>query len=230
MEESVAEPITNQVALRDYIDTLFAERQRALGGALETRDTMIGDLRDFMLAQFEEKQKALDAALTAQKEAVVKAEVATDRIATRAQADQEALRGEMAERLSALRRELEAATAAQKRELESVTSAQKEAVVKQEAATEKRFESVNEWRAQSADRERSQQEDRALLAASFMPREVAESQMGTLRGQVTDLRSAADKGAGAHTGVSELQGKALLLVAAIAGLLGALLGTGHVFG
>jgi hypothetical protein len=172
----------------------------AIEAKLTTRDVQIEDLRTFtvaqiegvlafVLAQFEEKQKALDAALTAQKEAVTKAEIATDRIALRAQADQEALRGEMSERLAALRGVLELATAAQK-----------EAVLKQEQATERRFEGVNEWRAQSADRERSQAEDRAKLNATFIPREVADAQFAALRHQLTLQQTAAADSTGERHG------------------------------
>ena len=72
------------------------------------------DWRVYVDAIGEERQRALEAALLAAKEAVTKAETATERIAARALADQAALREEMGERLSALRRELEAATSAQK--------------------------------------------------------------------------------------------------------------------
>lgn len=157
-------------------------------------------LRQYVEALFEQKDKALDAALASQKEAVAKAEVATDRIALRAQADQHALREETSERLGALRRELEAATLAQK-----------EAVLKQEQATERRFDGVNEWRDQSADRERSSAEERAKLQASFMLKEVAENQFvqlrvtsdgrfDVLRDQITALGSRMDTFGGVDQG------------------------------
>jgi hypothetical protein len=152
-----------------------------------------------------EKQRALDAALAAQKEAVVKAEIATDRIAARAMSDQEALRGEMAERLSALRRELEAATAAQK-----------EAVIKAETATEKRFESVNEWRDQSADRERTQQEDRAKLEGAFIRREVIEAQLASIRDEMVTLRSRSDVSAGGDQSNALLWTRMLSIAAVLA--------------
>jgi hypothetical protein len=139
------------------------------------------DWRDYVDSMQAEKQRALDAALAAQKEAVGKAELATDRIAATARTDQAALREEMGVRLTALRRELEAATAAQK-----------EAVLKAEKATELRFESVNEWRDQSADRERSQQEERGKLYASFVLREVADTQYGLLIDRVDSIEKRLD--------------------------------------
>jgi hypothetical protein len=178
---------------------------------LARRDTMIGDLRDFVLAQFEEKQKALDAALTAQKEAVTKAEIATDRIALRAQSDQEALRGEMSERLAALRGVLELAT-----------ESQKEAVLKQERTNELRFDGVNEWREQSADRERSQAQERATLSASFILREVAEAQFDGIRKEVGVLRDSSSHGAGVRAGISQLEAKAIQWISGAAAVITAI--------
>ena len=156
-----------------------------------------------------EKQRALDAALAAQKEAVLKAEVATERIAARAMSDQQALREEIGERLAALRRELE-----------SATQAQKEAVLKAEVATEKRFEGTNEWRAQSADRERSQQEQMAHLAATFMPREVADATIAAIGVQVAALQSRMDtmtgRTQGTDTGWTRFFASGMLLIALLA--------------
>ena len=56
------------------------------------------------------------------------------------------------------------------------------AVAKAETATEKRFDAVNEFRAQLADQ-----------ASSFMPREVAEA-------QIADLKSRLDKMSGSALG------------------------------
>jgi hypothetical protein len=80
------------------------------------------------------------------------------------------------ERLEALRREMSI-----------ITDASSQAINKAEAATEKRFEAVNEWRGQSADRERSQQEQSGILMSTFMPREVAEAQLSEVRRSVADL-------------------------------------------
>lgn len=156
--------------LRQFIEALTNERERAVQKANAIELERIQAVRIQVESLFAEKQKALDAALTAQKEAVSKAELATDRIAARAAGDQDALRGEMTERLAALRRELESATAAQK-----------EAVIKQEQANERRFETTNEWRAQSADRERSSTEERVKLQATFMLKEVADNQFSQIR-------------------------------------------------
>ena len=127
------------------------------------------ELREYVEALFDQKDKALDAALAAQKEAVVKAEIATDRIAARAQADQEALREQMGERLTSLRRELESAVATQK-----------EAVQKAETATEKRLTAMNEFRDALSDQ-----------SATMMPRREFEQAHNELLRQVAELRNRA---------------------------------------
>ncbi len=184
--------------LREHISHQVQQIQSALESAGLLEQERIDAVRTTVEALFAEKQKALDAALTAQKEAVSKAELATDRIAARAAGDQDALRGEMTERLAAVRRELEQATAAQK-----------EAVIKQEDANERRFESVNEWRAQSADRERSQAEERNKLQSTFMLKEVADTQLDQIR-KTADSRYEAVREliAGTTSRVDGITGKA----------------------
>jgi hypothetical protein len=63
--------------------------------------------------------------------------------------------------------------------VDAALNAAKEAVTKQEAASEKRFESVNEFRAQMGDQQRT-----------LMPRPEAELRMGSLEGRVADLAKA----------------------------------------
>lgn len=61
--------------------------------------------------------------------------------------------------------------AAQERALDAALKSVGNAVEKQEIANEKRFESANEWRGQSADRERTQQEQIASFGRTLLPRE-----------------------------------------------------------
>jgi chromosome segregation ATPase len=78
------------------------------------------------------------------------------------------------------------------------------AITKANETTEERFKSANEWRAQSADRERTQAEAHAVLTATFMRTDTAdarftglrasiESQVSELRRLVTDLNSKISK-------------------------------------
>jgi hypothetical protein len=80
-----------------------------------------------------------------------------------------------------------------KREMELITDAAATAITKVEAATDKRFEGVNEWRGQSADRERSQQEELAKLTSQFSLREVVDAQITDLRRSLEDLRDKVNK-------------------------------------
>jgi hypothetical protein len=188
-------------SLRENLDQRGAETRERI----ETVRVQLHALDVYIRDLFEEKQKALDAALIAQKEAVVKAETATERIASRAQNDTEALRDDTTERLAALRRELEAATLAQKRELELATGAQREAIIKAEIATEKRFESTDEWRTQSLERERSQGEERAALAGAFLPRETFQTQQAANSLWRESVEARLNLGSGAQAGRRESQ-------------------------
>ena len=131
-------------------------------------------LKEFANRVFEEQQKAsalalakVDAVQTAQQRAV---EVALGQLEQRIQAVQ----NQAADRIDAMRREAKAAL-----------SAAELAISKSEVATERRFESVNEFRAQLSDQVRL-----------FMPREVAEARIDDLRrtsdGRLEEIRSRMD--------------------------------------
>ncbi len=78
---------------------------------------------------------------------------------------------------------------AARRETTIIHEASTKAIEKAEAASEKRFESVNEFRQQLSDQ-----------ANLFMPREVADTQIETLRKQVQDNTKRIDTTQGAKTG------------------------------
>jgi hypothetical protein len=142
------------------------------------------DLRSAEAVCIKELMDARFAALTEHVESAVRsitdASVAADRLSV---ARREALdhRIETAilignERLQAVRREMEL-----------ITEAAAMAIAKAEVATEKRFESVNEWRGQSADRERTMQEQNTALATTYLPREVAEAQFAEFRRTLVEM-------------------------------------------
>ena len=66
--------------------------------------------------------------------------------------------------------------------------ASQDAIVKAEKLAEKKFDDANEWRGQSADRERTQKEQIANLTTTFIPREVADTQFIQLNKQMRDLQ------------------------------------------
>jgi len=91
------------------------------------------------------------------------------------------LESRLEERYATQTKAMETALAAAQKAVETAMTSAEKAVTKAEMANEKRFEAANEWRGQSADRERSQQEQLANLTATLLPREVAEPQFNELR-------------------------------------------------
>jgi len=96
---------------------------------------------------------------------------------------------------------------AQEQAVNNALTSAKEAVAKAENATEKRFDAVNEFRAQLADQ-----------ARDFMPRKEAEIQIATLMDKVAALTGTRSQGANAVVGymVGALSFIALLVTVGIA--------------
>lgn len=82
-----------------------------------------------------------------------------------------------------------------RREAHDRAVATEQAIQKADAATEKRFSAVNEFRAQLADQ-----------AANFMPREVADAQINEVRKQITALTARLDLSAGKSAGSQQAIG------------------------
>jgi hypothetical protein len=112
------------------------------------------------------------------------------------------------ERVSGLRREITLAY-----------ESSEKAILKQEAANEKRFAGVNEWRGQSLDRERTVQETLAQLTGTFLPREVADKQLDAIELRISKLEKGEAGNLGRRLGVQASTGA---IVTAI-GLLGVIL-------
>ena len=172
------------VSWKEYHDTSVA--------AIEVQ---IHSLKEFVNRVFEEQQKA-DALSLAKIDTV---QVAQQRAveAALAQLDQhiQAVQTQSTDRIEALRREAKAAL-----------EAAEMAISKSEVATERRFESVNEFRAQLSDQVRL-----------FMPREVAEARIEDvrrlsdgrfeeIRGRMAALQTRLDQASGASGGISRSVG------------------------
>lgn len=87
-----------------------------------------------------------------------------------------------------------------RREREIVTAAQTLAISKADVATEKRFEGVNEWRAQSADRERAHREQATAMQEQFARREVLDAQLNEVRKLAQDAKDMASGTTSMRTG------------------------------
>ena len=79
------------------------------------------------------------------------------------------------ERFAAQEKALDAALLERDKSLAAALAAAKEAVIKAEQTNEKKFDNANEWRGQSADRERTQQEQLATFGRTLLPRETFDS-------------------------------------------------------
>jgi len=109
--------MTDVVELRDYIEAMLAEQQRALVMAAAERDRAAEVLRD-------EQRRALQVAEAEREKSAAALRAGTDRA--------------IADNYERLREQLEA----MRREISAAQASSKEAIVKAEAANEKRFEAM----------------------------------------------------------------------------------------
>lgn len=93
----------------------------------------------------------------------------------------------MDQTMALLRELLESRIESCRRETRLLLESSERAISKAEAANEKRFEEVDQWRTLQIDRERTEQEQLSALLGTFIPREVAEAQIAELRRTVADL-------------------------------------------
>lgn len=107
----------------------------------------------------------------------------------------EALRDHISNQIAQLAAALVSADMLEQERIRTVTArldtqfdAAQKAIAKADTATEKRFEGVNEWRAQSADRERTQAEQLALFTSEFIRLDVHKAEMGQLQRQIGELK------------------------------------------
>lgn len=83
---------------------------------------------------------------------------------------------------------LDQSIASVKQEMILISEASDRAIIKSEIATEKRFDAVNEFRAQLADQ-----------SSTFLPREVADAQFGDIRKRLDQATERINIEAGAHS-------------------------------
>lgn len=194
----------DQISIREYIDSQIADVRRAAELALQNAHGEAVPLREFFEAVLDEQRRGM---VVAEQEREKAAKALRDELARAIEEGDKALRDHILQQVHQIRAALEAAnileverfnqaqahidataaTAEQhvaqlRREREIVTGAQMEAIQKAESATEKRFESVNEFRAQLND-----------VIGQFMPREVADAQFSELRRSISDLAEKVNK-------------------------------------
>lgn len=130
--------------IKEYVESILAEKDRAIEKAADEREKAAAALRE----QLSDRIAAGDANLR-------------EHIA--AQISQLRQMVEASERIAAQRHD------ALQREAKIQHDADQAAIAKAEHANEVRFAAANEWRGQSADRERTQQEQIASFVATLTP-------------------------------------------------------------
>ncbi|MDQ3349667.1 MAG: hypothetical protein M3545_17105 [Acidobacteriota bacterium] len=130
------------------------------------------------------------------------------------------LREHMSQQVQAVGQQIAAAT----RDSEIRANEAEKAILKQETATERRFESANEWRGQSLDRERSQEAQMSKLAATFAPREVLDAKVQDLEKRIEVCTRRLDQSGGQKQGETEATTARQVSNGAIVGIISALVG------
>ena len=169
------------VALRDYVEALFNEQQRATEMAEREREKAATVLRSEQLRTQQ----------TAEQERAKSADALAASLAQSIREGDERLREHITQQV----KQIEAALAAAQRETLIQHEASEKAIAKAEAANEKRFGSVNEFRVQLADQ-----------ATLFLPREVFDAQFADLNKRVGANTDNINTTIGKSAGVSSTVG------------------------
>lgn len=170
--------------LKAHVLAIFEERRRAVEVASEEREKAARALAETLAEQIRQGDQALRDHIEQQVQQIRAALVAAEQLEVeRVRSLSERLEmlnvsghSQIESRIAAVEASAEQHVEQLRREREIVTGAQMEAIAKAEAATEKRFESVNEFRAQLND-----------VISQFVPREVADAQFAEVRKAVDSI-------------------------------------------
>lgn len=167
-------------AQHEHFDSILAEKDRATEIAERERAKAADALAEALSRSIREGDERLREHITNQIQQIEAALVAAEKLLD---AHVERLKADIAsgEQQSEMRYQ------AMQDQLTARFESSEKAISKAEAANEKRFEDVNQWRQQSNERERAQQEQTLRLTSSFLPREVADAQFEQIRRNITEL-------------------------------------------
>ncbi len=209
--------------VKEYVERILTEREKAVVREQEARNTAVlreQETRDVALRREQETRDTALAREQASRDTTIRRDQ-ENLAAMIAQGDAN-LREHMAQQVEAVAQQIAAAT----REAEVRAAEAEKAILKQETATERRFESANEWRGQSLDRERSQQEQMAKLSATFAPREVLDAKIEDLTKRIESATRRLDQSGGQKEGAAEAttsrqitNGTTIAIVSALAGII-----------
>lgn len=203
----------NEVPLREYVEAVLNEQRRGVLLAEQEREKAAKALRIELARAIEDGDRALRDHIEQQimqiRAALVSAEaLELERIEAVSSLNM-AGHAQIGLRISAVAAAAEQHVEQLRRERELVTGGQMEAIAKAESATEKRFESVNEFRAQLAEQ-----------TNTFLPREVADAQLAELRKGITEVATRLDRMEGSRTGSNERREQQRLSTAATVAVIG----------
>lgn len=152
--------------IKEYVESILTEKDRALEMAGDEREKAAAALRN-------DQQRALDQAEREREKAAV---ALRDQLTERISQGDGNLREHVAAQVMQLSQLISSVEHVAKerhdglqREAKIQHDADKTAIAKAETNNEVRFASVNEWRGQSADRERTQQEQIASFISTLTP-------------------------------------------------------------
>lgn len=179
---------TNEVALRDYIERIIDEHQRALEIAERERSKAADAL-------FAQQQRALEAALEAVSTAIARSDQQQqERIAAVAE-QVKAGDAHLRQHIDQEFERIDSSLASARRESGIIHEASEKAIAKADAANEKRFQGLNGAR-----------ETLETLASTMLPREVADAQISEIRKQVAAITTRIDQTSGRAAGVTSTVG------------------------
>lgn len=152
--------------IKEFIESILEEKDRALEMAGEEREKAASALRN-------EQQRALD---QAEREREKAASALRDQLVELIRSGDNNLREHITQQISQIAQLIDNVEKVAlsrydglQREMRIQHAADQAAIAKAENANETRFAAANEWRGQSADRERTQQEQIASFVATLTP-------------------------------------------------------------
>jgi hypothetical protein len=173
-----ARMVEGDVTLREYVEEMFRRDHVAVQVASEEREKAARALREDLARTIADGDQALRDHVASQIEQIRAALAAANTL-------------EVA-RITGVTDASIARYTSLRSEVNLINQASETAIAKAEDATDKRFQSVNEFRAQLSD-----------VIGRFLPREVADAQIAEMRLAISALTARVDRASGSHEGKAE---------------------------
>jgi len=209
--------------IKEYVERILTEREKAVVREQEARNAAVlreQETRDVALRREAETRDAALIREQASRDTTIRRE--QENLAAMVSQGDSNLREHMAQQIEGVSQQIAAAT----RDSEIRANEAEKAILKQENATERRFESANEWRGQSLDRERSQEAQMSKLSATFAPREVLDAKVQDLEKRIEANTRRLDQSGGQKQGETEAttarqmsNGATVAIVSTLAGVI-----------